>query len=248
MIVSLKLLAVKARVLAALVHSPTRCIVVNRSSKTQRIPTPSDTNRPARDAEATKQQILNAAEEEFAKHGLSGARTDAIATRAGVAPRMIYYYFQSKEGLYQAVLQRPATEFQEVLGQLNLEQLPALEALRAFLQTTIAYEISHRYRGMLLFQEANQNQGKYFQLTNWQQPIAYLTGILERGMAEGSFRQLEPYMTTLTIIGVCVFYANAHENLKHLTHSQDLLSPEMIEQYTQAAINLVLGGVLHHEK
>lgn len=218
---------------------------MERTARSEHSSTPS---RQGRSGEATKQQILDAAEEEFAKHGLSGARTDAIATRAGVAPRMIYYYFQSKEGLYQAVLQRPATEFQEVLGQLNLEQLPAKEALRAFLQTTIAYEISHRYRGMLLFQEANQNQGKYFQLTNWQQPIASLTGILERGMAEGSFRQLEPYMTTLTIIGVCVFYANAHENLKHLTPSQDLLSPEMIEQYILAAINLVLGGVLHHEK
>jgi TetR/AcrR family transcriptional regulator len=161
---------------------------------------------------------------------------------------MIYYYFQSKEGLYQAVLERPATQFQEVLLQLNLEQLPAAEALRAFLRTTIAYEASHRHRGMLLFQEASQNQGKYFKLTNWQQPIASLTEILERGMQEGIFCQLDAYMTTLTIIGVCVFYANAHENLKHLEPQRDLLSPELIEQYTQAAINLVLSGVLHQEK
>jgi TetR/AcrR family transcriptional regulator len=47
---------------------------------------------------------------------------------------------------------------------------------------------------------------------------------------------------------VCVFYANAHENLKHLDPQRDLLSPELIEQYTQAAINLVLRGVLHQEK
>lgn len=197
-----------------------------------------------RDAEATKQQILDAAELEFAKNGLSGARTEAIATRAGVAPRMIYYYFQSKEGLYQAVLQRPATEFQQMLDQLNLEQLPAPEALRTFLRTIIAYEISHRHRGMLLFHEANQNQGKYFQLTSWQQPITYLTKILSKGMLEGVFCKQDPYMTTLAIAGVCVFYANAHENLKHLTPDVDLLSDEMIEQYTQAAIKLVLGGVL----
>jgi hypothetical protein len=42
--------------------------------------------------------------------------------------------------------------------------------------------------------------------------------------------------------------ANAHENLKHLEPDRDLLSPELIEQYTQAAINLVLRGVLHQEK
>ncbi|NMG21540.1 TetR family transcriptional regulator [Brasilonema bromeliae] len=204
----------------------------------------SKTKRAIRDAEATKQQILDAAEVEFAKHGLFGARTEAIANSASVAPRMIYYYFQSKEGLYQAVLQRPATQFQQILEQLNLEQLPAPEALRIFLRTIIAYEISHRYRGMLLFQEANQNQGKYFQLTNWQQPIGYITQILEKGMQEGVFCKLDPYMTTLTIAGVCVFYANAYENLKHLTPDVELLSSQMIEQYTQAAINLVLKGVL----
>jgi TetR/AcrR family transcriptional regulator len=48
--------------------------------------------------------------------------------------------------------------------------------------------------------------------------------------------------------GRCVFYANGHENLKHLDPQRDLLSPELIEQYTQAAINLVLSGVLHQEK
>ncbi|MBE9170267.1 TetR/AcrR family transcriptional regulator [Pleurocapsales cyanobacterium LEGE 06147] len=215
---------------------------MNRSAKPQKQSTPSNTNRSVRDAEATKQQILDAAEKEFAKHGLSGARTETIAKSASVASRMIYYYFQNKEGLYQAVLKRPATEFQKVLEQLNLERLPAAEALRAFLRTTIAYETSHRYRGMLLFQEANQNQGKYFQLTNWQEPIAFLTKILERGIIEGVFRELDLYMTTLTIIGVCVFYTNAHENLKHLTPDQELLSSELVEQYTQAAINLVLVG------
>jgi TetR/AcrR family transcriptional regulator len=204
----------------------------------------SKVNRATRDAEVTKQQILDAAEIEFAKNGLFGARTDAIAKSAGVAPRMIYYYFQSKEGLYQAVLERPALEFQQMLEKMTLEELPAKEALQTFLRTVIAYEIKHRYQGMLLFQEANQNQGKYFQQTNWSQPLTYVTKILEKGMQEGIFCKQDPYMTTLTIAGICVFYANAYENLKHLTPDVELLSDEMIERYTQAAINLVLNGVL----
>lgn len=218
---------------------------MGRSAKPQRAPS---TSRQVRDAETTKQQILDAAEQEFAKHGLSGARTEAIAKSAGVASRMIYYYFKSKEGLYQAVLKRPATELHEMLQQLNLEQLSAKEALENMMRVVIAHEVAHRQRGMILFQEAIQNQGKYFKLTNWQETITFVTRILERGMAEGSFRQLDSYMTTLNIIGVCVFYANAHENLKYLTPEKQLLSSEMIEQYTQAAINLVLGGVLLKEK
>lgn len=77
-------------------------------------------NRAVRDAEATQPQILDAAEIEFAQHGLHGTRVDPIAARAGVAPRMLYYYFQSKQGLEQAVLQRPAAFLQAALEQLNL--------------------------------------------------------------------------------------------------------------------------------
>src|SRR3712207_2703409 len=82
---------------------------------------PEQSSRAVRDAEATQQQILDAAEIEFAQHGLHGTRVDPIAARAGVAPRMIYYYFQSKEGLYQAVLQRPAAVLQTVFEQLALD-------------------------------------------------------------------------------------------------------------------------------
>ena len=52
----------------------------------------------------TKQQIMQAAEKEFAEKGLFGARVDSIADRARINKRMIYAHFGSKEGLYQAVL------------------------------------------------------------------------------------------------------------------------------------------------
>jgi TetR/AcrR family transcriptional regulator len=49
----------------------------------------------------------------------------------------------------------------------------------------------------------------------------------------------------LTIAGLCVFfYVNTYENIKHLTPDIKLLNNEIIERYTQAAINLVLNGVL----
>jgi hypothetical protein len=48
--------------------------------------------------------VLQGATQQFSTYGLSGARVDAIATAADTNERMIYYYFQSKEGLYVAVL------------------------------------------------------------------------------------------------------------------------------------------------
>jgi len=59
-----------------------------------------------RDPDQTQRRILAAAAEEFAARGISGARVDAIAERAGVNKRMLYYYFGSKEQLFREVLRR----------------------------------------------------------------------------------------------------------------------------------------------
>ena len=56
------------------------------------------------DPELTKRNIIEIATAEFAAMGLSGARVDAIAERTSTTKRMLYYYFGSKEGLYEAVI------------------------------------------------------------------------------------------------------------------------------------------------
>ena len=63
-----------------------------------------------RDLNRTRRLLLKAALTEFAAKGLAGARTDAIARRAGVDERMIYYCFKTKEGLYREVLRSKLAE------------------------------------------------------------------------------------------------------------------------------------------
>ena len=54
--------------------------------------------------EESRAAILQAAAQEFAEHGIAGARTDAIAREARVNKALLYYYFKDKETLYGAVL------------------------------------------------------------------------------------------------------------------------------------------------
>ncbi|SER93619.1 transcriptional regulator, TetR family [Lentzea albida] len=58
----------------------------------------------ARDKEATKANLLEAALDEFAEYGIAGARVDRIAAKAGCNKAMIYAYFGSKEGLFTELL------------------------------------------------------------------------------------------------------------------------------------------------
>jgi AcrR family transcriptional regulator len=57
-------------------------------------------------AELTRRRILEAAFAEFATHGFAGARVDRIAKAAGCNKNLIYIYFDSKEGLFDATLRQ----------------------------------------------------------------------------------------------------------------------------------------------
>jgi TetR/AcrR family transcriptional regulator len=56
-------------------------------------------------SDQTRVKILRAAVREFSGHGLSGARTDAIAEAAKVNKALLYYYFKNKKGLYAAAIE-----------------------------------------------------------------------------------------------------------------------------------------------
>jgi AcrR family transcriptional regulator len=52
----------------------------------------------------TSRRILDAAAEEFARHGIAGARIDRITATAKTNKAQVYGYFGSKEGLFDAVM------------------------------------------------------------------------------------------------------------------------------------------------
>ncbi|KOX00516.1 TetR family transcriptional regulator [Streptomyces sp. NRRL B-1140] len=60
----------------------------------------------ARDPEATKARIFEAAVAEFARHGIAGARIDRIAAEAKANKQLIYAYFGNKAELFAIVLEK----------------------------------------------------------------------------------------------------------------------------------------------
>ncbi|TFI21090.1 MULTISPECIES: TetR/AcrR family transcriptional regulator [Streptomyces] len=64
----------------------------------------------------TRALLLAAARDEFAAHGMGGARVGRIAEQAGVSKERIYGYFGSKEKLFAAVISEALTEHATLLG------------------------------------------------------------------------------------------------------------------------------------
>jgi AcrR family transcriptional regulator len=69
-----------------------------------------------RDAERTREAILVAAEDRFARLGFDGTSLQQIAEAAGVARSTPAYFFGSKEALYEAVLERAVARAQEAMA------------------------------------------------------------------------------------------------------------------------------------
>jgi AcrR family transcriptional regulator len=102
-----------------------------------------------RDPERTRRRILDAAAVEFAEHGYAGARTRAIAARAGVNQQLVSYYFGGKEGLYKAMseqweqrrgeLSPPGTSLPEQLRRFSLEALHNPQSVRMFAWSGLQY-------------------------------------------------------------------------------------------------------------
>ena len=168
------------------------------------------------DAARTRQDILRAAREEFAEHGLSGARVDAIAARMRTTKRMLYYYFGSKEGLYLAVLEQVYGDIRSVEQELDLASLSPVEAIRRMIEFTFDYEEAHPEFIRLVSIE-NIHHGRHLAQSSTLQKqnlivIDTLTGILERGQRAAVFRSdIDAVDLHLMISAFCFFrVSNRH--------------------------------------
>ena len=151
--------------------------------------------RPTRtnDPDATKANILEVALHEFAEKGLSGARIDEIAEQTRTSKRMIYYYFDSKDGLYLAVLEDAYRRMRQIESELHLHDLEPLQALRALVEFTFDHHCSNEDYIRLVMNE-NMERGVYLAQSKTIRElnvpaIQAIQRLYERGVKKGVFRR-----------------------------------------------------------
>src|SRR3954467_15776695 len=142
--------------------------------------------------EANREHILNAAIDEFAARGVKGASMDAIAARTHTTRAMINYYFESKEKLYIAVLERVYGEIRDAEGELDLDHLAPEDAVRRIVQFTYSYYVEHEGFVRLVVAE-NQASGRHLRkskvMRTLNRPIIdRLARVIRRGEAARVFR------------------------------------------------------------
>ena len=103
----------------------------------------------------TRETILDAAEETFAKSGYAGTSLREIADKAGVNQALLHHYFGSKDGLFKAIFLRRGQELsRERLELLDLlEQRPTPPTLEEIVRAYLipAFNMKRRGAGGIAF-------------------------------------------------------------------------------------------------
>ncbi|MEO8604712.1 MAG: TetR/AcrR family transcriptional regulator [bacterium] len=176
--------------------------------------------RQARGAE-TRAAILAAAEQVFARAGLAGARTEDIAVAAGVNKALLYYYFKSKDGLYEAVVEDHFREF----NRRALEVLAAPESARTVLLRYVSLYfdfISARQRYAALYLQLMTSRSRPLERLVRKYFVPRTTAfnkLLKRGIRAGEFRRIDARHAAISIVGLMVFYFSAAPVLRVLGHA-----------------------------
>jgi len=201
-----------------------------------------------RDADRSQQALLVAARDEFAEHGLAGARMDRIATRAALDKRLIYYYFENKDSLFRAVLEDTYLSIRKAEQELHLTALPPAEAVRKLTEFTWNYYLAHP-EFLTLLNSANLHRARHLEgsrrARELNTPLIQTLGdVLERGRAAGVFRGgIDPMQLYISIAGLCYFYLGNNHTLSAI-FGRNLMTPKARSERLSHICDVILGYVL----
>lgn len=197
-----------------------------------------------RNPDQTREQILQAAIGEFAANGLGGARVDTIAERAKANKRMIYHYFENKEGLFQAVLERAYEEIRSREQELDMTGRDPEEAIRELVAFTFNY-FYERPEFIRLLNNENLYNAEHLRssqkIAELHSPFVEQLGfVLARGSKSGVFRDdVDAVQLYITIAGLSYFYFSNAATLGTV-FNRDLLHESARKERLKHVTNVVI--------
>ena len=183
-------------------------------------------------------RIAAAAKQEFAKRGFAGARVERIARAAGVNKQLLFYYFQSKRGLFQAAVRRAMAELEAALGSSTQLSGRPLDRLRQLLTTL--YEFLELHPELVaLLAHAERPDG-----TPLAPPIRRIVVLLAEGQGLGMVRDdIDPHVAAAQALILMLGYLRLEPVIAASAPPLAADEPALRERWRRAAVDLVVNGV-----
>jgi TetR/AcrR family transcriptional regulator len=197
--------------------------------------------------EESRASILKAAVAEFAENGIAGARTDAIARAAHVNKALLYYYFEDKDALYEAVLDHVFSGMRARVMPVLESKLPPRQKMLEYLGAYFDYIAANpRFPRVVQAEWMRSGAGtarmqrvakEYFR------PVfGKLVEVLREGIRAGEFRAVNPMDFLPSMAAVIVFYFTSAPLMKTLM-KVDPLSVERIRERRAFVLDFISAAL-----
>jgi AcrR family transcriptional regulator len=198
--------------------------------------------------EESRAAILHAAAKEFGELGIAGARTDAIARAARVNKALLYYYFKDKETLYGAVLDGAFSGMKAKVFQALDSDLPPREKIMAYAGAYFDFIASNQIYPKLMQREMMRAREGHSEnidrlVKTYFQPIYRRVGeLLQKGIAEGEFRRVDPAHFVPSMVAIIVFYFSSAPVMRRIVRFNPL-APERIAERRAAVLDFISAAL-----
>jgi len=198
--------------------------------------------------EESRAAILEAAAQEFAEHGIAGARTEAIAREARVNKALLYYYFKDKESLYGAVLDDAFSGLKTTLFRVFDSDLPTKEKMMAYVGAYFDFIASNQLYPRLMQREmmrARDGHSPHIDqvIKNYIRPIFGRVGeLMKKGIADGDFRPVNPAHFVPSMVAMIIFYFSSAPMMQKIVGFNPL-TPERIAERRAAVLDFVSAAL-----
>jgi TetR/AcrR family transcriptional regulator len=200
-----------------------------------------------RDGRLTRQRIIAAATREFAAKGLEGARVDEIAIRSRANKSLIYHYYKSKDGLFQAVLEEMYLTIRTRQGDTKLKDISPTHAMRIIVESM--FDVLYEFPDFLsLLQSENLAKAEHIKssakIAALYNPVArMLGGLLKRGAVQGAFRSsINPIDLYVSIASLAAYHISNRYTLSAV-FGTDIGSAQAVRRRRTHVVDMVLRYV-----
>jgi AcrR family transcriptional regulator len=182
--------------------------------------------------------ILAAARDEFAKRGFDGARVERIASRARVNKQLVFYYYHSKRGLFQAAMSQAAADLEQAFAQVAVGEGRPLARLRAALDAQFEF-LAHNPDLVTLLMQAGRSDARPFAPA-----VRRLVVLLAEGQGLGEVRDdLDPHLAAAQALVLMIAYLGLESLIAASAPPLSSDEPALSHRWKDAALRLVLEGV-----
>jgi TetR/AcrR family transcriptional regulator len=187
--------------------------------------------------------ILNAARKRFAYYGFSKVTMDEIAADVGMGKASLYYYFPTKEKLFEEVVKQEKNQFFNDTRAMIEEKISPCEMLRRYAIRRIEHFRNLANLRALGFQQHGEMKTSFSELYKefQQQEVKTLQQILQIGKKNGEFAIVNPQQSAEAIMQM--LYGPRSWFLHKLERNLDDETFNLLEQATKEIVEIILNGI-----